>query len=329
LDGKWTQFPNHFFRVYHQIISKEEWLFICHLATYKYESKEGECRPSLVTIAQEMGYKDRRSAQKLKRSLIDKGYLEIIPQQGKPNVYDFAALSIKLMSLMPRTRVRPPRESQYALPVNPSTPLPVNPSTPEEEEYKKKREEENKEKASLFPELSLPPQTHTEDLRDRMGGATDPLDLAMVLEGKNGPRNSGRPCGWEDHSDAVFEVCRRIADLWRKGSLPTGTWGDEVEKWAAYASEFLAMHDGDLSKTLETITRYQEHYERENLTFTISGPKSLRNVLPAYLASGSKTKQKRGKRPVGIWTQEEIGAVQAAALEEEPIDVAKLLGKDA
>lgn len=106
LDDGFTTFPNHFWRVYNQILSREEWLFVCHLATYKYESERGACKPSLVTVAKQMGYKDVRSVQKLRASLEKKTFhdtplLIVVPRPGEPNLYDFSGMSKCLMSLSP------------------------------------------------------------------------------------------------------------------------------------------------------------------------------------------------------------------------------------
>lgn len=107
LDEGFTQIPNHFFRVYSRLISRTEWLFICHLSTYQYESREGECRPSLQTIAREMGYQNVRSAQLLRASLENKKYLTVVYRPGRESLYCFKKLSEALMALTPETSFTP------------------------------------------------------------------------------------------------------------------------------------------------------------------------------------------------------------------------------
>jgi hypothetical protein len=86
--------------VYHHVVTKEEWLFICHLASYKYESPTFECQPSLVAIAKEMGYKDVRSVRRLRESLEKRGLLGVTECIGQPSIYDLAPLAERLYELV-------------------------------------------------------------------------------------------------------------------------------------------------------------------------------------------------------------------------------------
>lgn len=97
-----------------------------------------------------------------------------------------------------------------------------------------------------------------------------------------------RPAGWEGASDEVFAVCRRVADYWQGGILPSGKWGDRVEKAQAGAAELLRYHDGDLVATLETLDAYHEHYLSTSKTITIVSPFSLVNVIPAFMSSRAR-----------------------------------------
>lgn len=98
LDNDYTQIPNLFLRNYTKVgVTRQEFLFIIHLASYKYESAKSECRPSLETIAKEMGYAHVNGARKLARSLQKKGFLTIKPRPGFPNEYNFTALSRALI----------------------------------------------------------------------------------------------------------------------------------------------------------------------------------------------------------------------------------------
>lgn len=71
-------------------VSRSEFLLIIHLAAYKYERVDkGESRPSLETIAKQMGYASSRYVRDLVASLEAKGMLEIHRLLGKPSIYEF------------------------------------------------------------------------------------------------------------------------------------------------------------------------------------------------------------------------------------------------
>lgn len=93
LDGGFITVPNAFLDRYGQLgIKRTEFLLIIHLARYKYERPGSECRPSLTTVAEQMDVSERY-VRKLVADLEEKGWLKRTARPGKPNLYDFAALS--------------------------------------------------------------------------------------------------------------------------------------------------------------------------------------------------------------------------------------------
>ena len=142
------------------------------------------------------------------------------------------------------------------------------------------------------PEPKEKPKPH-ETLRQRLGNPTDPIALSMALSAED---NSDRPTGWEHTPDATFAVCQRVADLWMRGIIPSGTYGDRVEKWTAGAAELLRYHKDDLQAALLTLDRYHLHYEDQGLTFSVAGPQSLLGVIPSFMAGGARKQKVGGRR---------------------------------
>lgn len=99
LDVGFVQVPNCFFRHYKELgITRDEFLFIMHLATYKYESAQGYAYPSLGTIAQQMGL-SRRQVRRLRKSLEGNGWLTVYRRPGETSVYSFQAFALAMMRL--------------------------------------------------------------------------------------------------------------------------------------------------------------------------------------------------------------------------------------
>ena len=73
-------------------ITRPEMLTLIHLSSYHYNSPTGESRPSLTTIANEMGYSDRTNVSRLCNSLEKKGML-IITRLSSP-LATFSSISI-------------------------------------------------------------------------------------------------------------------------------------------------------------------------------------------------------------------------------------------
>lgn len=93
LDAGFTQIPNLFFDHYSEVgASKNEFLLILHLARYKYEAPGSECRPSISTVAKQMGCTDR-AVSKWIHSLKTHGMLTVTERPGYPSLYSFEGFS--------------------------------------------------------------------------------------------------------------------------------------------------------------------------------------------------------------------------------------------
>lgn len=97
LDGGYMMVPNFFFSHYVELgVTRPEFLFVLHLARYRFESQRGVSRPSLQAVAKEMGY-GRRQVQRMVGSLESKGWLVVTECPGKPSEYDFEGLARALL----------------------------------------------------------------------------------------------------------------------------------------------------------------------------------------------------------------------------------------
>lgn len=124
---------------------------------------------------------------------------------------------------------------------------------------------------TVMSETSSQPSSHT---RPPVG--TFELQFAQRQEGGIVPQ------GWREASEEEYRICERVALHWRAGILPKHAKG--IEQQLEGASELLLMHDGDLRATLLTLDRYHLRYEEDGREFTVSGPQSLVNEIPAFLA---------------------------------------------
>lgn len=87
-------------RSYAQLgITRQEMLVIIHLASYRYNSPKGESRPSLQTIADEMGYGHKNRVSELVNSLSEKKMLIIEQVPGQPSVYNMAPFAYAAMAI--------------------------------------------------------------------------------------------------------------------------------------------------------------------------------------------------------------------------------------
>lgn len=80
-------------------LTRLEMLAIIHAASYHYNSPGGESRPSLQTIADEMGYADKAKVSHLFTGLEEKGMLIVNRTPGKPNVYDASPFARKAFQI--------------------------------------------------------------------------------------------------------------------------------------------------------------------------------------------------------------------------------------
>lgn len=99
LDGGHTVIPNFMLEGYAQMgVTRQEFLAIVHLARYQYESADAECRPSVATVAVQMGYSER-SLQRIYAGLEKRGLLVRRYRTGETTVYDFSGFSRKVLEL--------------------------------------------------------------------------------------------------------------------------------------------------------------------------------------------------------------------------------------
>ena len=143
LDEGHTSIPNFFFDAYMQTgVTRIEFLLILHLARYQYETPGSECRPSVPTVAKQMGY-SKRTIQRLLGSLEEKGMLVRYPRTGDCNIYDFSGFSRAVLTLAVDnysnvcsrgdTCVTPPHDTCVTPPMTH-----VSPKEEKEEEHHKK-----------------------------------------------------------------------------------------------------------------------------------------------------------------------------------------------
>lgn len=163
LDKGFVTVPNFFFETYVEVgVTRMEFLFILHLARYKFDSPQGRSRPSLPTIAKEMGLSVRR-VQQLRASLEEKEWLVVKERAGRPSEYDFQSLAGVLLSRVPEHEESfTPEENFTPTPEANFTP-PLKSTSPEEEEIRKRKPEE---------EISSPSKRH--------GAEKIALDLLIV-----------------------------------------------------------------------------------------------------------------------------------------------------
>ena len=150
--------------------------------------------------------------------------------------------------------------------------------------------------------------------------------LEAIWNFSHQPQPTDRPNGWQGATEAEYTLCKHVADLWCMGLLPTGQWGDRIERQCAGANELLRYHNGDLQATLSTIDHYHHHYCEKECDFHVVGPQSLVGVLPQFMANGpgspaSLGRRTKGKRARGWWSAAELEEARRESLAEDPIDV--------
>lgn len=154
LDKGDTRIPNFFFDRYHQAgITRTQFLTILHLARYQYETPGSQCRPSVPTVAKQMGYTPR-GLQKVLATMESQGLLQRHYRASRPTIYDFTGFSSAILEAELRARNKPrdvidkqlqlllnlDGEPQFTPDGEPQfTPM-VNPSSPKEE----KKEEQTR-----------------------------------------------------------------------------------------------------------------------------------------------------------------------------------------
>lgn len=136
LDTGFLQVPNFFFDRYLEVgLTRPEFLFVLHLARYKFDSQRGVAKPSLGKVGQQMGY-SRRQVRRIVRSLEDKKWLVVTERPGKASEYNFEALARALLRRGGGAD-KNVREDTHVLPTSDTHVLPGRtPMSPEEEEVR-------------------------------------------------------------------------------------------------------------------------------------------------------------------------------------------------
>ena len=144
LDAGDTRIPNFFFDRYIEAgVTRTEFLTILHLARYQFEKPSAECRPSMETVAVQMGYTVRGLRKKF-AAMEKKGLLQRLYRPGKTTLYDFSGFSKRVMELELSTPRNPSSdlkvihtpEPQFRPTPEPQFRPPRNPSSAEEEQQK-------------------------------------------------------------------------------------------------------------------------------------------------------------------------------------------------
>ena len=98
LDKGRTDIPNFILDHYTEAgVSRVEFIAIIHLARYQFESPESECRPSVTTVAKQMGLTVRR-LQQIFAGLEKRGLLIRHYRCGQTTVYDFGNFSRAMLA---------------------------------------------------------------------------------------------------------------------------------------------------------------------------------------------------------------------------------------
>jgi len=154
---------------YAEVVTRDEFLCIIHLARYHYNSEKGESRPSLDTIAKQMGYAHKNSVSRLVQSLEQKGMIKVSRRPGFTSIYNAAPFTLHMMTLAGITPEGVTLEGGGGITpqcVGSITPQCVgvsHPSVPEEEKDKEKKEGEREEKKHF---LSQAKKSDRERIRD-------------------------------------------------------------------------------------------------------------------------------------------------------------------
>lgn len=101
LDDKgYIEIPGFIKRNYAKLgVKPVEMMLIAHLSSYKYDTPKGQARPSLKTIAAEMGYQQDNQVRKMVKRLAENDILTVTEVPGYEHIYNFKNLAEKCMQL--------------------------------------------------------------------------------------------------------------------------------------------------------------------------------------------------------------------------------------
>lgn len=237
------------------------------------------CNASLDTIAKTVGV-SRKTVERHIKDLCDKGYLEDTTPDvlHSPHVYiDTGKARIEGLLTVRRGATESPTDDsgKTESPTGSDTESDLGKTeSPTKILLEDSKEEDTCGTASSGGKESK--EERLERLRDKFG--KDPTEMAMraaqLLDD-----NGDRPKGWRDATESEFAICKRVAELWAGGALPWAT--DDIEKHLTAAHHLLKLVQGNQRKLIRAIDSY--HAENGESGLSITGPYSLRNVLPPFL----------------------------------------------
>ena len=155
-------------RTYAQLgLSRQEMLCIIHLASYHYNSPRGESRPSLDTVAKQMGYAHKQRVWEIIAKLEKDGRLLVTRRPGFTSIYDAHPFAKAAYDLWVQAEAQKQQEegvtTESNTPTDSVTPhsnTPTGSVTPDSnrellpivsEEYEKEEEGEGEEQLILSP----------------------------------------------------------------------------------------------------------------------------------------------------------------------------------
>lgn len=117
LDGGMTTVMNAMLEHYSALgLTNTEMMLIVQLASFKYESHKGECRPSVTeTIRKRMGYKSKQGVLNVLKSVEDRGMLRVRRRKGKTSIYDLSPFAKAIERQQMRAAEEPDKGRQQNL----------------------------------------------------------------------------------------------------------------------------------------------------------------------------------------------------------------------
>jgi hypothetical protein len=136
LQDRFMCIPNFFFDCYAEAgVTGTEFLLILHLARYRFEKRGSQSRPSLSTVARQMGC-TQRALQKTLAGLEERGLIRRCYRPGYTTVYEFSDFSRAVQAVKLSTGANPSSPPEH-LGGEPQFGGGANPGSPEEERMKR------------------------------------------------------------------------------------------------------------------------------------------------------------------------------------------------
>jgi len=151
-------------------VTRAEFLCIVHLARYHYNSERGESRPSLETIAKQMGYGHKNSVWRLVQSLENKGMLAVTRRSGFTSIYDAGPFARHMMILAGITAGGDTPQGDRGITLEGDRGITLKgdgvspPSVPEEEKDRETKEVEIEEKKDFLLQTKKPDRERIRDV---------------------------------------------------------------------------------------------------------------------------------------------------------------------